>query len=83
MTLVHKLIKKTNPVVLQAYAIPRRDGFELGFMQPHPSIYSDDEQASVAGLNKTIEALVALAPEQYLWEYKRFKKCPEGKGYYS
>ncbi len=83
VTLIYKLIQKTNPVVLQAYAIRRQQGFELGFMEPHPSIYSDNQQESVAGLNKTVEMLVALAPEQYLWEYKRFKKQPGDVSHYA
>lgn len=82
MTLVQKLIQKTNPVVVVGYAIRRKGGFDLGFMDPDEEIYSEDEQASVAALNRSIENLVAKAPAQYQWEYKRYKKQPDGIGPY-
>ena len=36
---------------------------------------SDDDRAP---LNAAIEKLVQKSPEQYQWEYKRFKKPPPG-----
>ncbi|MEZ5504873.1 MAG: hypothetical protein R3F38_02350 [Gammaproteobacteria bacterium] len=47
----------------------------------HPSrraaIYDADESVSAAAMNRTIEALIRMAPEQYQWEYKRFNKRPD------
>lgn len=81
-TLITNLIKKTNPIVLQIYALRVAGGFELGFMEPHPDIYSEDEQTSVDGLNKTIEQLCHLNLAQYQWEYKRFKNQEDGQDIY-
>lgn len=81
-TLVYNLIQKTNPVVLQVYALRIKGGFELGFMEPHPDIYDADSQKSVDGLNKTIEQLCYLDLSQYQWEYKRFKNQADGHDFY-
>ena len=35
-------------------------------------------QRALQALNHSIETLVREAPEQYQWEYKRFKRQPEG-----
>lgn len=82
MTLVQKLVQKTNPVVLIAYAVRRKNGFDLGYMEPEPEIYNESDEIAVAALNKSIENLIALAPMQYQWEYKRFKKQPDGSNPY-
>ena len=78
MTLIQKLVQKTNPVVLVVYAIRRNGGFDLGYMDPDPAIYSADDQEAVSALNRTIETLVEKAPTQYQWEYKHYRKQPDG-----
>jgi KDO2-lipid IV(A) lauroyltransferase len=35
-------------------------------------------EESVTAMNDAIEQLVKKNPAQYQWEYKRFKKPPEG-----
>jgi len=82
-TLIPNLLQKTNAKALQIYAIRTKGGFEIGFMEPHADIYSDDLQTSVNGLNKTIEQLCLKDLSQYQWEYKRFKRqAEEGVNYY-
>ncbi len=82
MTLFQRLIQKTNPVVLIAYAIRSKGGFNLGYMEPDPEIYADDDQKAVVALNRSIERLIEKAPSQYSWEYKRYKKQPDGSNLY-
>jgi len=82
-TLVYNLIQKTNPIVLQLYALRIKGGFELGFIEPDPDIYDADMQTSVDALNKTIEKLCLLDLAQYQWEYKRFKNQADGRDLYS
>tara|TARA_B110000037_G_C16744485_1_gene352632 strand:- start:309 stop:521 length:213 start_codon:yes stop_codon:yes gene_type:complete len=41
-------------------------------------IYSSDVQVSLAAMNAGIERCIMAAPEQYQWEYKRFKRRPDG-----
>lgn len=80
ITLVHGLLQRTGCQVLLAAAKRVKNGFEIYYIEPDKAIYSDDVQTSVDALNKTVETCIALAPEQYQWEYKRFKKQPEGQG---
>ena len=78
MTLIHRLSNKTQPLILMGYARRVPGGHIVGFMQPDEAIYAEDQQQAVDGLNRSIETMVATAPEQYQWEYKRFRKRPDG-----
>ncbi|MGA0706403.1 MAG: lysophospholipid acyltransferase family protein [Steroidobacteraceae bacterium] len=82
MTLLTRLQQKTDALVVVAAArrvnTPEGGGFELVFRDPHPEIYAKDMQAALAGMNRSIEALVRESPEQYQWEYKRFRRLPPG-----
>ncbi|WP_370980509.1 lysophospholipid acyltransferase family protein [Agaribacterium sp. ZY112] len=85
MSLIHGLIKRTGCEIIMAYACRVDGGFEIRLRKPDELIYSEDQQESLVGLNKSVEALVLECPEQYQWEYKRFKKQPvggEGKAFY-
>jgi len=73
MTLVHSLIKRTDCSVLLVFAQRVPGGFRVRVMEPDPSIYSQVQLASVAALNRSIEAAVRLVPAQYQWEYNRFR----------
>lgn len=74
MTLAHKLVKKSGCLPLFAYAKRVDHGFEL-FIEPTlEGMFHDDEQIAVNALSAGIEACVRAVPEQYQWEYKRFKK---------
>lgn len=78
MTLVSKLAARTNAVVLFTFArrLPAGAGFELICMPADPDIINADTTLAAAALNRSVEACVRLAPEQYQWEYKRFRKRP-------
>lgn len=82
MTLIQKLIQKTKPAVVLGYAIRDKGGFHIGYMDPDPSIYSEDEVEAATGLNRSIEKMIEKAPTQYQWEYKRFKSQPDGSNLY-
>jgi len=73
--LVSRLIQKTGCEVVSLCAMrrPEGEGFDLVFRKADPEIYSDDIDRSVAALNRSVEACVRQQPEQYQWEYKRFK----------
>jgi len=73
--LVTRLIDKTGCEVVSLCAMrrPNADGFDMIFRPADPEIYSKDMDTSVAALNRSIEACVRYCPEQYQWEYKRFK----------
>lgn len=77
-TLLPRLVARTGARVVIGVAVrhPGR-GFALHFMAADPDVYSHDDQTSAAGVNASIEAVIALAPAQYQWEYKRYRKCPD------
>lgn len=79
--LVTRLIGKTGAKVVAGFAkrLPDGEGFDIVFIDADPGIYSTDDTEAVTAMNRTVEQLVAMAPEQYQWEYKRFKTRPEGQ----
>ncbi len=78
MTLVHSLTRRTGAAVVVGFARRVRGGFVLEFTRPDTDLVSPEEVTAVTALNRAVETLVNLAPEQYQWEYKRFKRRPEG-----
>lgn len=78
MTLIHSLIKRSGCVAVMVYAKRVGGGFEMVFEAPDSAIYSEDESESLTALNQSVERCVKDCPEQYQWEYKRFRKQPEG-----
>ena len=86
MTLAHRLIQRTRPIVLLGVARRTAAGFAVRFVtvgQPgdrerHEGIYAPAAQTSAAALNGAIEAAVKEDPAQYQWEYRRFRRQPKG-----
>jgi len=81
MTLLSKLIQKTEcPAV--AVVMQRLPGLSGGFHFHILALPSDiankDPVVAATALNQAVEQCVAIAPEQYLWQYKRYRKPPEG-----
>lgn len=79
MTLVANLLRKNTARVFWVYAMPDGDGFNLSFFPADEGIYSKDTEESVAALNRDVEKIALVQPEMYQWEYKRFKRRPEGE----
>ncbi len=84
MTLVSKLITKSRARVFCGFAkrLPGGKGFRLIIREADQQIYSDDLATSVLGLNQSVEQCVRMAVEQYQWEYKRFRRRPDGEKFY-
>jgi KDO2-lipid IV(A) lauroyltransferase len=78
MTFAHRLIQSTKPLVVLGSCTRGDDGFRISFHEVDEAIQSEDVETSVAAMNQAIEKLVQKNPEQYQWEYKRFKKPPAG-----
>lgn len=79
MTLASNLLQRTGARAVFAAVLRQDDGAEqLVFRAPPPGIYAADLPASLAALNRGVEALIAEAPTQYQWVYKRFKTQPPG-----
>jgi len=81
MTLLSKLAKKNNAVVIFTYAKRLQDssGFEIIFREASEDFTKLELEDSVAQLNLDIEKLIRETPHQYQWTYKRFKEQAEGK----
>ena len=75
MTLLAKLAKKQNAQVLMFWAnrLDSGKGYDLNFEPVDLSADGDEIEARVGAMNKSIESLVRRLPEQYMWNYKRFK----------
>ncbi|MGQ9424825.1 lysophospholipid acyltransferase family protein [Gilvimarinus sp. F26214L] len=73
MTLVYKLVQRTKCDVLMIYAKRVPEGFRLVVREAQPGLKADDMAESLDALNRSVETCVREAPEQYQWEYKRFK----------
>lgn len=82
MTLVSRLIQKTGARAVVGFAmretVAGRQGWKVVFQAADPDIYAEHISTSLAGLNRSIEQAVVLCPEQYQWEYKRYKRVPAG-----
>lgn len=76
--LIHGLIQRTGCAVVSVFAQRVDGGFAVKVLDVDPLIYSADQQASLAGLNASVEICIRCAPAQYQWEYKRFGRLPEG-----
>ena len=81
MTLVSNLVQKTGARVFFgcAFREPDGNGFRIVFRDPDPELYGADLAQSLAALNRGVETLVRERPQQYQWEYKRFKVQPKGQ----
>ncbi len=84
MTLVSKLAARSQARVFCGFAqrLPEGKGFKLIIREADGSIYDEDLAKSARGLNKTIEDCVLMAVDQYQWEYKRFRRRPNGEKFY-
>ena len=74
MSLVSSFSKKPNIKVVAAFAKRLSNKqFDIVFQAVDDNIYSKDAVVSATALNGAVESLIAMAPAQYQWEYKRFK----------
>lgn len=78
MTLIHGLVSRTGCEVLMAYGQRIPGGWNIVFEEADADISSADLTQSVSALNRSVERCINACPEQYQWEYKRFKKRPDG-----
>ncbi|MFV5502798.1 lysophospholipid acyltransferase family protein [Acinetobacter sp. 226] len=83
-TLLSKLAAKTQCSVVGLSCLRRKDlsGYDIVVTPISDDILSKDLQLSVDTLNKEMERMINVAPEQYLWGYKRFRRLAGGVNLY-
>lgn len=82
MTLACRLQQKTGARMLMTFArreFEPKQGFTVVIQEPDAAIYAEDMPEALAAMNRSIEKLMDGVLEQYQWEYKRFKRQPEGR----
>ncbi|MES2719668.1 MAG: lysophospholipid acyltransferase family protein [Pseudomonadota bacterium] len=74
--MVPKLAAKTGCRVIVMGCVRRADGqgFDLHFQACGSDINHADTQIATTAMNRAMEQFINLAPEQYQWSYKRFKR---------
>jgi len=78
MTLTHNLLDRSDSQALFCCALRERGGWRLHFIPVDDGLYSPDRATSLRAMNAGVESVAAMAPQQYQWEYKRFRARPEG-----
>ena len=75
MTLLARLARKNKANVVLAWAVrlPKGGGYRLNYQAVDITSKSGLIEDDVVLMNQVIEELVKTCPEQYLWNYKRFK----------
>jgi KDO2-lipid IV(A) lauroyltransferase len=72
-------LRLDTPVVFAGVSRLPRGRFKFSFEAvdvPRTGVLDDDVDAIVASYTKALEAFVRKAPEQYLWQHRRWKHLP-------
>jgi KDO2-lipid IV(A) lauroyltransferase len=79
MNLLSSLASKTNATVIFGFAerLSWSRGYKLHFLPPDELISTTPLEESAACINAQVEKCIRMAPDQYLWVYKRFQKNGE------
>lgn len=80
VSLVHGLATRTGSQLLlvNARRLANGQGFDVVFRDAN-AVNTPDLRDSLTAMNALIEEAVREIPAQYQWEYKRFKRRPQGK----
>ncbi len=80
MALLGRLARKSRAPAVNVLMerLPAGRGFRL-LVEPYPEgLYSADERESALAINQAVERLIRIAPAQYMWNYKRLRRVPDG-----
>ena len=78
MTLLPRLARRSGARVLFVVVERLAGGWRYHCLEPAGDVAAADPVEAAAAVNRSVEACVAIAPEQYLWSYRRFRELPEG-----
>ncbi len=77
VTATHNLAKIKGTQVSPAWTLRENGKYHLYVKPALENFPTEDPQADAATVNKIIEEMVKVAPEQYLWMHRRFKTAPD------
>ena len=75
-TLSSNIIRRTGALAVFGFAQRISGGFQIRYLPASEKIYSEDISESLVALNTGVEKCISYCPEQYQWEYKRFRTHP-------
>ena len=78
-TFANKLLQRSGAAAYFGFAERIPGGWRMRFLAPEEALYSEDLALSLLALNNGVEACLRHCPEQYQWEYKRFRTRPRGE----
>lgn len=82
-TLANNMIRRTGALAVFGFAERVPGGFRVRYFPAEDGIYDEDDDVSLAALNRGVEACLRHCVAQYQWEYKRFRVRPkDGPGAY-
>lgn len=79
MTLLSKLAQRSGATVLTALAARTRQGYRIQWGTVNDNLQQLSLVQSVTAVNQAMEQLIRRVPEQYAWEYKRFRILPDNQ----
>lgn len=78
--LAPRLVQRTGARAVFAGCVRGANGkYRVHVIPAEAAISDPDPDIALAALNRGVEAVIALAPDQYLWGYKRFRARPPGQ----
>ena len=72
-SLISNIAKRTDCNVIYCSCTLGKDGYQINIREVGENFFSDDVTESLESMNKVLEEDILISPEQYAWEYKRFK----------
>jgi KDO2-lipid IV(A) lauroyltransferase len=81
MVLLGRLARKTGAAVFFCYCerLPGTAGYRMHFHPAPPGIDAEDPVTAATAMNRGVEGCVRACPEQYQWNYRRFRNRPPGE----
>ncbi|HSW92739.1 MAG TPA: LpxL/LpxP family Kdo(2)-lipid IV(A) lauroyl/palmitoleoyl acyltransferase [Gammaproteobacteria bacterium] len=81
LTSVSRLVKMSDAAIVPISFYRRDDNFnyDVVLYPPIENVPTGDLEKDATILNKALERAIREKPEQYVWQYKRFKTRPEGE----
>ncbi len=73
----HNLAKIEGTQITPAWTIREGDKYHLYLKKSLENFPTEDTITDATTINKVVEEMVMMAPEQYLWMHRRFKTAPD------